>query len=81
MKKLVAICLIAIGSLTTLSFNAFSENENIQQAEQTTLLSQQPCNPVPCNPEPCDTTCNPVPCNPAPCNPAPCNPAPCTPGC
>lgn len=67
MKKLFAICLLAIGSLTALSVNAINNSpeptqNNVAQTEE----------PAPCNP--CDTTCTPVPCNPAPCNPAPCNP-------
>lgn len=72
MKKRLAICLLALGSLTAVSVSAFTGEVNQQNNIEYAQYSQVPCDTIPCNP--CDTTCYPVPCNPAPCNPAPCNP-------
>ena len=66
MKKL-ALFLIGMGCLATVSVSASNYSSAMQQLQS----QEEPCTQVPCNPAPCqpDTVCNPAPCNPAPCNP------------
>ena len=77
MKKLFAICLLALGSMTAFSIYADDNStQNCNQTEQCVPVcttEQAPVSQVPCeqpiNPAPCDTVCPPVNCNPAPCAP------------
>lgn len=81
MKKKLALFLLGLGSLATVSLNA--ANYASPQSEEPSQY-EQPCTPAPCY---TDTVCNQVPCIPVTCtpdtvcNPAPCAPAPCSPGC
>lgn len=67
MKKRLAICLLALGSLTAVSVNAYNNNSSSTEPQEVAQYTPAPCDTVPCNP--CDTVCAPAPCTPAPCNP------------